>query len=207
MSQTENLLKLQRYLRENPRSYGLSKVNNRYEKKCIGPLPTLGTSTGEPDMQKVLHINPDKCTGCLQCEMACSFENYGTYATSKSRIKVFDFHHTGKKVPYTCTQCDEAWCLHACPVEAITVDKVTGAKVVNETTCVGCKVCTIACPFGTINYVQETGKVQKCDLCDGEPACVEACPTAAITFVDANWTGIDKMKQWADKLGNQPAAA
>ena len=56
-------------------------------------------------MQKVLHINPDKCTGCQQCEMACSFENYGTYATAKSRIKVFDFHHTGKKVPYTCTQC------------------------------------------------------------------------------------------------------
>ena len=51
-------------------------------------------------MQKVLHINPDKCTGCLQCEMACSFENYGTFATAKSRIKVFDFHHTGKKVPY-----------------------------------------------------------------------------------------------------------
>ncbi|MCE2660048.1 MAG: 4Fe-4S binding protein, partial [Rubrivivax sp.] len=22
-------------------------------------------------MQKTLHINPDKCTGCLQCEMAC----------------------------------------------------------------------------------------------------------------------------------------
>jgi Fe-S-cluster-containing hydrogenase component 2 len=104
-------------------------------------------------MQKVLHINADKCTGCMQCEMACSFENYGTYATAKSRIKVFEFHHTGKKVPYTCTQCDEAWCLHACPVEAITVDKATGAKVVNETTCVGCKVCTIACPFGTINYV------------------------------------------------------
>ena len=73
-------------------------------------------------MQKVLHINADKCTGCLQCEMACSFENYGTFATAKSRIKVFDFHHTGKKVPYTCTQCDEAWCLHACPVEAITID-------------------------------------------------------------------------------------
>src|SRR3989338_7121293 len=120
-------------------------------------------------MQKVLHINPDKCTGCLQCEMA--------------------------------------WCLHACPVEAITIDKLTGAKVVNDTTCVGCKVCTIACPFGTINYVQETGKVQKCDLCGGEPACAEACPTAAITFVDANWTGIDKMKQLADKLGNQPSAA
>ena len=126
-------------------------------------------------MQKVLHINADKCTGCMQCEMACSFENYGTYATAKSRIKVFDFHHTGKKVPYTCTQCDEAWCLHACPVEAITVD--------------------------------DTGKVQKCDLCGGEPACAEACPTGAITFIDANWTGLSKMAQWADKLGNQSTAA
>ncbi|MEY4443524.1 MAG: hypothetical protein RL442_2524, partial [Pseudomonadota bacterium] len=37
-------------------------------------------------MQKVLHINADKCTGCLQCEMACSFENYGVFATAKSRI-------------------------------------------------------------------------------------------------------------------------
>ena len=73
--------------------------------------------------------------------------------SAKSRIKVFDFHETGRKVPYTCTQCDEAWCLHACPVEAITMDTATGAKVVNEATCVGCKVCTIACPFGTINYV------------------------------------------------------
>jgi Fe-S-cluster-containing hydrogenase component 2 len=157
-------------------------------------------------MQKVLHINPEKCTGCLQCEMACSFENYGIFATAKSRIKVFDFHDTGKKVPYTCTQCDEAWCLHACPVEAITLDKLTGAKVVNDSTCVGCKVCTIACPFGTINYVADTGKVQKCDLCGGEPACADACPTGAITFIDANWTGLDKMKQWADRLGNQSAA-
>jgi ferredoxin len=108
-------------------------------------------------------------------------------------------------VPYTCTQCDEAWCLHACPVEAITVDKATGAKVVNETTCVGCKVCTISCPFGTVNYVQETGKVQKCDLCGGDPACADACPTGAITYIDANWTGLDKMAAWADKLGNQPS--
>ncbi|MGA1083550.1 MAG: (Fe-S)-binding protein, partial [Burkholderiaceae bacterium] len=63
---------------------------------------------------------------------------------------------------------------------------------------------TISCPFGTINYVAETGKVQKCDLCGGNPACAEACPTQAITFVDANWTGLDRMKAWADKLGNQP---
>jgi anaerobic carbon-monoxide dehydrogenase iron sulfur subunit len=157
-------------------------------------------------MMNSLHIEPAKCTGCLQCEMACSFENYGIFAPAKSRIKVFDFHHTGRKVPYTCTQCDEAWCLHACPVEAIKLDSTTGAKIVLEDVCVGCKVCTIACPFGTINYVQDTGKVQKCDLCGGKPACAEACPTGAITYIDADWTGLDRMRIWAAKLDSQPAS-
>ena len=41
-------------------------------------------------MQKSLHIDPSKCTGCLQCEMACSYENYGAFNISKSRIKVFN---------------------------------------------------------------------------------------------------------------------
>ncbi|GAB6050185.1 4Fe-4S dicluster domain-containing protein [Hydrogenophilus islandicus] len=150
-------------------------------------------------MWKVLAIDPVKCTGCLQCEMACSIENYGVIATSRSRIKVFNFEHEGRKVPYTCTQCSEAWCLHACPVDAIRLDRATGAKVVDEGTCVGCKVCTIACPFGTINYVQESGKVQKCDLCGGDPVCAAACPTGAITYVDANWAGLEKMHQWAAK--------
>jgi Fe-S-cluster-containing hydrogenase component 2 len=179
-----------------------------------GPVQRPGARSRRPAsthqeegiVQKSLHIDPAKCTGCLQCEMACSYENYQVFNPAKSRIKVFDFHHTGRKVPYTCTQCDEAWCLHACPVEAIKVDAATGAKVVLEAVCVGCKVCTIACPFGTVNYVQDTGKVQKCDLCAGNPACAEACPTGAITYVDADWTGLGKMRQWAEKLDNQPAA-
>ena len=115
--------------------------------------------------------------------------------------------HAGRKVPYTCTQCAEAWCLHACPVEAIKVDLATGAKVVHEASCVGCKVCTIACPFGTVNYVAETGKVQKCDLCGGDPACATACPTGAISYIDSDWTGLDKMRQWAGKTDSQPRAS
>ena len=157
-------------------------------------------------MQKSLHINADKCTGCLQCEMACSFENYGVFNIAKSRIKVFHFEHEGRKVPYTCTQCTEAWCLNSCPVDAIRIDLTTGAKMVFEDTCVGCKVCTIACPFGTINYNQDSGKVQKCDLCEGNPACASACPTGAITYVDADWTGIDKMRAWAAKANTAAAA-
>ena len=73
-------------------------------------------------MQKSLHINPGKCTGCLQCENACSLENEGLFNPAKSRIKVFNFHDEGRFVPYTCTQCDEAWCMQACPVDAIVIN-------------------------------------------------------------------------------------
>ncbi len=154
-------------------------------------------------MMRALHIDPEKCTGCLQCEMACSLEQDGIMNPAKSRIKVFNFHDQGRFVPYTCTQCDEAWCLHACPVEAITLNKATGAKEVNGDVCVGCKVCTIACPFGTVNYNAATGKVIKCNLCGGDPACAKACPTAAITYIDANWTGLDRMRAWAAKTDNK----
>ncbi|MGI9301294.1 MAG: 4Fe-4S dicluster domain-containing protein [Gammaproteobacteria bacterium] len=150
-------------------------------------------------MLRALQIEPEKCTGCLQCEMACSLENEGLFNPSKSRIKVFTFHEEGRFSPYTCTQCAEAWCMHACPVEAIVINEATGAKEVREDVCVGCKVCTIACPFGTVNYNHDTGKVVKCDLCGGDPECAKACPTEAITYVDADMTGYDRMKAWAGR--------
>ena len=97
--------------------------------------------------------------------------------------------------------------MHACPVEAITKNAATGAMEVNEAVCVGCKVCTIACPFGTINYNQDSGKVIKCDLCGGDPQCAEACPTGAIVYVDANWTGYQKMLDSAvEAHGEKPSA-
>jgi len=140
-------------------------------------------------MHKSLKLDPNKCTGCLQCEMACAYRHHKTFNTAKSRIKVFGFEREGRKVPYTCTQCDEAWCLHACPVQAIARDPRTGAKVVLEDLCVGCKVCTIACPFGTVNYL----------------AGAAACPTGAIAYLDADWTGLGRMRQWAEKTDTNPA--
>ena len=148
-------------------------------------------------MLKSLQIEPEKCTGCLQCEMACSYHHEGIFNPSKSRIKVFTFHQEGRFAPYTCTQCAEAWCLHTCPVEAIVINDTTGAKEVITDRCVGCKVCTISCPFGTVNYNVDSGVVDKCDLCGGDPECATACPTAAITYVDAEHTGLARMRAHA----------
>lgn len=156
-------------------------------------------------MPKSLHIIVEKCTGCMQCEMACSYINEGVFNPALSRIKVFHFHDDARYSPYTCTQCAEAWCLHACPVDAIKVDRDLDRKVVDAAICVGCKVCTIACPFGTVNYNPASGKVYKCDLCGGEPACVDVCPTNAILYIDSGSTVYEKMRSWAAKSDPQVA--
>ena len=145
------------------------------------------------------------CTGCLQCEMACSYDNYGVFNVSKSRIKVFNFEHAGRKVPYTCTQCAEAWCMNARPVDAIRIDATTGAKTVHEDICVGCKVCTIACPFGTVNYVAETGKVRNAtSAAANRPVPMPARPAPSPTSMPTGraWTRC----AWAGKTDTQPRA-
>ena len=140
---------------------------------------------------KSLSITPEKCTGCMRCEMACSQAQTGVYQPSRSVIKVAPMEGHTSYAPYTCVQCDEGWCMTACPVDAITISPA-GAKVVGGDYCVGCKLCTIACPFGTVFLDTETKKAIKCNLCHGNPACVEACPTAAIEYKETpnqDWLG------------------
>jgi len=129
-----------------------------------------------------LRIEPEKCTGCKQCELACSWVQTGTFQPSRSLIRVHVFDEQASYAPYACVQCDEAWCMHACPVNAIDVDEATGAKIVIDEACVGCKLCVIACPFGTIFFDKQAETAAKCDLCAGDPACAHACPTGAIAF-------------------------
>jgi len=150
-------------------------------------------------MTKMLNIIPEKCTGCMQCELACSWVQTGTFAPSQSLIRVYVFDEEASYAPYTCLQCDEAWCMTACPVNAIAVDESGGAKVVMEELCVGCHLCTIACPFGTVFTLPKTAKASKCNLCGGDPACVTACPTDAIEFVEIDKAG-DWFGPWADKV-------
>ena len=150
-------------------------------------------------MTRALQITPNACTGCMQCELACSWVQTGTFAPSKSLIRVNVFDEEASYAPYTCLQCDEAWCMTACPVNAIGIEEGTGAKVVMESLCIGCHLCTIACPFGTVFTLPETDLASKCNLCGGDPACAVSCPTSAIEFVEVqhsgNWLG-----SWGEKV-------
>ena len=141
---------------------------------------------------KVLHITPDRCTGCLRCELACSEMQTGTFQPAKSVIRVAPLEAHTSYAPYTCFQCAEAWCMAACPVDAITIAADTEAKVVIDDRCTGCKLCTIACPYGTMFLDLDRHKAFKCNLCGGDPACAKACPTQAIEWTDGpvqDWLG------------------
>ena len=154
---------------------------------------------------KVLRITPQRCTGCMRCEIACSYEQSGVFQPAKSVIRISPFEAHTSYAPYTCTQCDEAWCMVACPVNAITISPV-GAKVILNDLCVGCKLCTIACPYGTMFYDPDTDKATKCNLCGGAPACASACPTQAIEYVDAesaDWLGSFAAERAETQLAQQ----
>jgi Fe-S-cluster-containing hydrogenase component 2 len=138
----------------------------------------------------------------MRCELACSYMQTGMFQPAKSVIRISSFEAYTSYAPYTCTQCAEAWCLVACPVEAITISSA-GAKVVLEDVCVGCKLCTIACPYGTMFYNPDTDKASKCNLCDGQPACAAACPTQAIEYVEVegrDWLGAFAAERGAGQL-------
>jgi len=152
-----------------------------------------------------LQIHPEKCTGCMQCELACSYVKTGTFQPSRSLIRVHIFDELASYSPYTCFQCKEAWCMTTCPTNAITINADTGAKVVLPQTCVGCGLCSIACPFGTVFYNPDTHKAYKCDLCSGSPACATACPTGAIEYGEIGDGEAPWLAGWSAKLQKEYA--
>jgi len=149
---------------------------------------------------KGLYIHPEKCTGCMQCELACSYVKTGEFRPARSLIRVHIFDELASYSPYTCFQCKEAWCMTACPTNAIAINADTGAKVVLEAACVGCSLCAIACPFGTVFYNPDTRKAFKCDLCSGAPACATACPTGAIEYAEIGDSDAPWLPAWSAKL-------
>ena len=64
--------------------------------------------------------------------------------------------------------------------------------LVNEKTCIGCRYCIQACPYGARYLHPITRTADKCTFCYHRishgllPACVEVCPTQARIFGDLN---------------------
>ncbi|WP_243029592.1 4Fe-4S dicluster domain-containing protein [Thermus altitudinis] len=153
-------------------------------------------------------FDASRCIGCKACQVACkqwndleaeNTKNYGSYAnppklTAHTWISMrfyeglrpngdpyFDF------IRVACMHCTNAPCVGACPVGAM-AHREGGVVTVDERTCIGCRACVQACPYGAVHFDEAHGVVQKCTMCydriahGDRPACVKACPTDALTF-------------------------
>ena len=151
-------------------------------------------------MAKVLMIHPEKCTGCQNCMLACSLHHEGQFRMAASRIHVYTWEREGASVPMMCQQCDTAACMKVCPTHAL--HRSPGESLVDyeKNKCIGCHMCTIACPFGNIVYDAYSLSVLKCDQCSGDPSCAKACPTHAIEWVDDSISTRSRKKAYASKF-------
>ena len=129
-----------------------------------------------------LCIDPEKCTACKACELACSFAKEGVFAPSLSRIKTVRFMEKGVNVPMVCVNCARPACVEVCPTEAAFIDRSVPVVRVNDDECTGCGECVNACPFGAVELHPEKEVACMCDLCDGEPACVPNCMYGALSY-------------------------
>lgn len=98
--------------------------------------------------------------------------------------------------PRSCLHCEAPDCVTVCPTGASYKRAEDGIVLVDEDKCIGCKLCSWACPYGAREYSEQRGVMQKCTLCvdriynesfaesDRKPACVMACPTRARHFGD-----------------------
>jgi len=161
-----------------------------------------------------LLIDTAGCADCDDCVTACHEENgikgNGRPRTDPQWIRKVNLRDkaTGhaQSLPLMCQHCEHAPCVDVCPTGA-SFRRDDGIVLVDKHTCIGCRYCVLACPFGARSFVHEAvsgqkadvprgkGTVEACTLCvhrvdRGEgPACVEACNRTggkAMTFGDLN---------------------
>ena len=150
---------------------------------------------------KILHTDPARCTGCRDCEMACSVRHTGVKKTARTRIQIIgDDYEGGFFLPTTCQQCVDPPCMAVCPNGAIYRDKELERVMIDDALCVGCKMCVSACPTGAMGLDSDLGRAYKCDLCDGDPQCVRVCDAKALNYAKAYHLQTPRIRESANRL-------
>jgi len=133
------------------------------------------------------------CVNCKTCSAACILENgfqpgiRTVYSWNESAASPFSVI----SLSLACNHCAEPSCLSGCPAKAYTTDD-NGTVIHHTERCMGCRYCTLKCPYGAPKVNIAKGYIEKCHFCheraaEGvEPACVTACPTGAIKIIYAD---------------------
>jgi NapH/MauN family ferredoxin-type protein len=148
-----------------------------------------------PSRQACILFDPSKCSGCGTCEMICAARNVSKVAPTSSSVKIIRDEKKGGTFAIFCQHCREPVCVEVCPTRAIEKGE-DGIVRIDNKFCVECGLCTIACPEAAPLVEPGTGKVRKCDLCEGNPLCVEHCPEQALSFSRGKSIGWIRFLRW-----------
>ena len=97
-------------------------------------------------MNRFIVTVADRCTACGACEVACV--NVHAAAGLQAYPRLHESRAAQRPTHVQCRHCEDAPCAEVCPVGAIT--RGDDSIVINESICIGCRMCALACPFGAI---------------------------------------------------------
>ncbi len=181
-----------------------------------------------------LVIDLDTCVGCHACAVSCKEWNaegfsgplndidpYGSAPDGVWFNRVHSYEVLADKdsgnpsqtvnFPRSCMHCENAHCVTVCPTGASYKRDEDGIVLVDVNKCIGCKLCSWACPYGAREYDTEQGVMKKCTLCidriynthlpeaERVPACVSTCPAGARHFGDLSDPQSDVSKLVAER--------
>jgi len=109
-------------------------------------------------VKEILTIDLELCTGCRNCELACSVAHTQSFNPKRSRIQILKDEVRNLVVPMVCLQCEKPLCQEACPNGAI-VENEHGILFVKEEICIGCMNCVTACIYGGIVKACDYGAI------------------------------------------------
>jgi Fe-S-cluster-containing hydrogenase component 2 len=98
-------------------------------------------------MNRFVLADPSRCIGCYACVAGCVESHRKVGRQAYPRLYILHASPAGT-LPVQCHHCEEPACAAVCPVNAIT--RRDDAVYLNESLCIGCKLCALACPFGAI---------------------------------------------------------
>jgi molybdopterin-containing oxidoreductase family iron-sulfur binding subunit len=179
----------------------------------VGAAEDLETAPARDllDHQWTFVIDLRRCDGCGKCTTGCQEMHH--LPKDQAWIKVYEMPDAAGgtfAMPVLCQMCERAPCVQVCPVGA-TYHEPDGAVLIDQSVCIGCRMCMAACPYGVrvfnwgppavvdpevestsplFTVPQRQGTVSKCDNCvhalrdGGYPACVASCSMDAIYVGD-----------------------
>ncbi|PJG85379.1 DMSO/selenate family reductase complex B subunit [Conservatibacter flavescens] len=146
------------------------------------------------------YFDSSRCTGCKTCELAC--KDYKDLGTEVNFRRIYEYvggdwlqqpngcweqNVFAYYTSISCNHCDDPACTKVCPTGAMHKNE-DGFVMVDDGLCIGCRYCSMACPYDAPQYDAQKGRMTKCDGCYSrvkagqKPICVESCPLRALDF-------------------------